>query len=56
MIESSHPPFCQADVTGSTGNLKVLNLYCGIGGNRKLWQNVDVTAVEYNEEIASIYK
>ena len=39
-----------------TDNLKVLNLYCGIGGNRKLWQNIDVTAVEYNEEIASIYK
>lgn len=56
MIESSQPPFCQTDVTGSTVNLRVLNLYCGIGGNRKLWQNVDVTAVEYNEEIASIYK
>lgn len=36
--------------------LKVLNLYAGIGGNRKLWENVDVTAVEYNEEIAMIYK
>jgi DNA (cytosine-5)-methyltransferase 1 len=36
--------------------LKVLNLYSGIGGNRKLWVDVDVTAVEYNEEIASIYK
>lgn len=36
--------------------LKVLNLYAGIGGNRKLWDNVDVTAVEINEEIAAIYK
>jgi DNA (cytosine-5)-methyltransferase 1 len=38
--------------------IKVLNLYCGIGGNRKLWDNnkVDVTAVEINEEIAKIYK
>ena len=35
--------------------LKVLNLYAGIGGNRKLWTNVDVTAVEYNPEIAKIY-
>jgi len=26
--------------------MKILNLYAGIGGNRKLWQNVDVTAVE----------
>lgn len=35
---------------------KILNLYAGIGGNRKNWQNVEVTAVEYNEEIANIYK
>ncbi len=36
--------------------MKVLNLYAGIGGNRKLWQDVDVTAVEYNEAIANTYK
>lgn len=36
--------------------LKVLNLFSGIGGNRKLWENVSVTAVENNEEIANIYK
>ena len=36
--------------------IKVLNLYAGIGGNRKLWKNVDVTAVENNKEIADIYK
>jgi DNA (cytosine-5)-methyltransferase 1 len=36
--------------------IKVLNLYAGIGGNRKLWENVDVTAVEINPEIAAIYK
>lgn len=36
--------------------MKVLNLYSGIGGNRKLWENVEVTAVESNEEIANIYK
>src|SRR5688572_29798710 len=36
--------------------MKVLNLYAGIGGNRKLWEDVEVTAVEYNEEIANIYK
>ena len=34
---------------------KVLNLYAGIGGNRKLWENVDVTAVEINPNIANIY-
>lgn len=26
--------------------IKVLNLYAGIGGNRKLWENVEVTVVE----------
>ena len=36
--------------------IKVLNLYAGIGGNRKLWKNVDVTAIENNPEIANIYK
>ena len=36
--------------------MKVLNLYAGIGGNRKLWENVDVTAVENNPEIAKIYQ
>ena len=37
-------------------NIKVLNLYAGIGGNRKLWENVDVTAIEYKPEIAEIYQ
>ena len=36
--------------------IKVLNLYSGLGGNRKLWENVDVTAVEDNPEIAAIYQ
>jgi len=36
--------------------MKVLNLYAGIGGNRKLWENVDATAVEIDEDIALIYK
>ena len=36
--------------------IKVLNLYAGIGGNRKLWTNVDVTAVENVPEIAKIYQ
>lgn len=35
--------------------MKVLNLYAGIGGNRKLWTDVEVTAVEYNQEIAEVY-
>jgi DNA (cytosine-5)-methyltransferase 1 len=36
--------------------IKVLNLYAGIGGNRKLWENVDVTAVELDPDIAKIYQ
>ena len=39
----------------SFSKLRVLNLYSGIGGNRKLWQDVEVTAVEINPEIAKIY-
>lgn len=35
--------------------IKILNLYAGIGGNRKLWKNVEVTAVENNQEIANVY-
>ena len=36
--------------------IKVLNLYAGIGGNRKLWKDVEVTAVELDPQIADIYK
>lgn len=36
--------------------IKCLNLYAGIGGNRKLWENCEVTAVEFNSEIAEVYK
>jgi len=36
--------------------MKVLNLYAGIGGNRKLWKDVEVTAVEKDPEIAKIYQ
>ena len=37
--------------------MKILNLYAGIGGNRKLWGNDhEITAVEYNEATAEVYK
>tara|TARA_R100000951_G_scaffold108700_1_gene105062 strand:- start:1693 stop:2373 length:681 start_codon:yes stop_codon:yes gene_type:complete len=38
--------------------MRILNLYAGIGGNRKLWNHpdIDITAVEYDSEIADIYK
>jgi DNA (cytosine-5)-methyltransferase 1 len=37
--------------------MKILNLYAGIGGNRKLWGDEhEITAVENNESIANVYK
>ena len=36
--------------------VRVLNLYSGIGGNRKLWTNAEITAVEFREDIADVYK
>lgn len=37
--------------------MKILNLYAGIGGNRKLWDNNhDITAVEIDSDIASVYQ
>lgn len=36
--------------------MKILNLYAGIGGNRKLWAGHDITAVEHDPEIAGVYK
>ena len=36
--------------------MKILNLYAGIGGNRKLWgEEHEITAVENNPDIAKIY-
>jgi len=35
--------------------MKVLNLYAGIGGNRKLWEDVEVTAIEYDKATAQVY-
>jgi DNA (cytosine-5)-methyltransferase 1 len=40
--------------------MKILNLYCGIGGNRKLWtpkgDEHQITAVELEPDIAKIYQ
>ena len=37
--------------------MKILNLYAGIGGNRKLWGDEhEITAIEYDENIALMYK
>ena len=36
--------------------MKLLNLYAGIGGNRKSWVGHEVTAVEWSENIANVYR
>jgi DNA (cytosine-5)-methyltransferase 1 len=38
--------------------MRILNLYAGIGGNRKLWGDNDheITAIEYDPKIADVYK
>ena len=37
--------------------MKILNLYCGLGGNRKLWgDRHEITAIEREPEIAKIYQ
>lgn len=36
--------------------IKILNLYAGIGGNRKLWDNCEVTSIEDDTKIANVYK
>jgi DNA (cytosine-5)-methyltransferase 1 len=37
--------------------MNILNLYAGIGGNRRLWGNeYNITAVEYDKNIANIYE
>ena len=37
--------------------MKILNLYAGIGGNRKLWGDEhQITAVEFDPAIASVYQ
>lgn len=37
--------------------MRILNLYAGIGGNRKLWgEDHQITAVEFDKEIAKAYQ
>lgn len=36
--------------------MKILNLYCGLGGNRLNWENCQVTAVDVNEEALEVYR
>ena len=36
--------------------VKILNLYAGVGGNRRLWEGHDITSVEYDPDIAAAYR
>lgn len=36
--------------------MKILNLYAGLGGNRKEWKNCEVTSIEKDKKIADVYK
>jgi len=36
--------------------MKVLNLYACLGGNRLLWDNCEVTAIELDPELARLYQ
>lgn len=36
--------------------MRILNLYAGLGGNRKYWNGHNITAVEYDPKIAEAYK
>lgn len=47
---------CGPPLSVASGSpLRVLNLYAGLGGNRRLWDNVEVTAVERQNDIAQAY-
>lgn len=36
--------------------MKILNLYAGVGGNRRLWGDKhEITAVEWNKSVADCY-
>lgn len=49
------PPILPAPQLAKCRALRVLNLYAGIGGNRKHWHGCNVTAVENNPKIAAAY-
>ena len=54
MIEVNQPPLRKTLVTGSS--FRVLNLYACLGGNRLLWEDCEVTAVELDPEAARLYQ
>jgi len=47
---------CLHRTNRKTKKMKVLNLYACLGGNRLLWDDCEVTAVEWDEELARLYQ
>lgn len=43
-------------VSANSGAFRILNLYAGIGGNRKFWTGGHITAVENNVNVAAAYR
>lgn len=43
-------------IAPSGSAIRVLNLYAGLGGNRKKWEGVEVVAVEEHPKIAKVYR
>ena len=54
LSEAQMPNSCKTPVSGSP--FRVLNLYACLGGNRLLWEDCEVTAVELDSELARMYK
>ena len=52
-LQCTQLPRISADL--GTKPVQVLNLYCGIGGNRKYWKGAIVTAVERDAKVAAAY-
>ena len=52
--QTKSPQLPQTAVTSSP--FKVLNLYACLGGNRLLWEDCEVTAIELDPELARLYQ
>jgi DNA (cytosine-5)-methyltransferase 1 len=51
---NENPALCKTSVIISP--FRVLNLYACLGGNRLLWEDCEVTAIELDPELARMYK
>ena len=53
MVNRASYIFCDTDIV----YMKILNLYAGLGGNRKFWGDEhEITAVEYKPNVAKFYQ